>query len=486
MSNIYIQEPPTDGKVLLKTTVGDIDVELWSKECPKTCRNFIQLCMEGYYDGTIFHRLVKDFIVQGGDPSGTGMGGESVYGEPFKDEIHSRLKFNRRGLLGMANSGAKNDNTSQFFFTLGATPELNGKHTLFGKVAGNTIYNMIKLQETETDRNEKPLHPHKILRTEILYNPFDDILPRETSSSRKRKSDREDDKRDKVTARATKDRKLLSFVDDEEEEAEESFSLRGKSKSSHDIIKDDPVLSSVPVIDPAELQSKRRIEDRESSKERLEEDQEDRVSRKDKKEKRKREDKKFHENHDSDKDEPEDSSKKSKKSKKEETKQLSRLEEARLEYKKLKKEVINDRKKAEAETEAFKSNDPSSSLDEDVVKFLKEKQSYREKSLKIMKKGSSREEQTLAVLSQFRKKLLGEQKSLPKETKEESKDLEEEDLPSSSLKDTWMTHKFTCNKEDEGPVLAKDANLLGEGDWYDIYDPRSKIAQRRANHSGKE
>lgn len=65
------------------TSVGDIDVELWSKETPKACRNFVQLCMEGYYDGTIFHRLVHEFIVQGGDPTGTGCGGESVYGKPF-------------------------------------------------------------------------------------------------------------------------------------------------------------------------------------------------------------------------------------------------------------------------------------------------------------------------------------------------------------------------------------------------------------------
>ncbi len=74
MSNIYIQEPPTDGKVLLETTVGDIEIELWSKECPKAATNFVQLCMEKYYDKTKFHRVVKDFIVQGGDPTGTGRG----------------------------------------------------------------------------------------------------------------------------------------------------------------------------------------------------------------------------------------------------------------------------------------------------------------------------------------------------------------------------------------------------------------------------
>lgn len=68
----------------MKTTVGDIDLELWAKETPKACRNFIQLCMEGYYDNTIFHRIIKGFIAQGGDPTGTGEGGESIYGQAFK------------------------------------------------------------------------------------------------------------------------------------------------------------------------------------------------------------------------------------------------------------------------------------------------------------------------------------------------------------------------------------------------------------------
>lgn len=84
MSNIYITEPATNGKVILTTTVGDIEIELWSKETPLACRNFVQLCMEGYYDDTAFHRVVKGFIVQGGDPTGSGEGGESIYGAPFK------------------------------------------------------------------------------------------------------------------------------------------------------------------------------------------------------------------------------------------------------------------------------------------------------------------------------------------------------------------------------------------------------------------
>lgn len=167
---------------MLKTSAGDIDIELWSREAPLACRNFIQLCMEGYYNGTIFHRVVKGFIAQGGDPNGDGTGGESIYGAPFKDEFHTRLRFARRGLVAMANSG-RDDNGSQFFFTLGETQELQNKHTIFGKVGGNTIYNVLKMEDGDIDANERPIYPYKIIKTEILLNPFDDIVPRKTAKS---------------------------------------------------------------------------------------------------------------------------------------------------------------------------------------------------------------------------------------------------------------------------------------------------------------
>lgn len=133
---ITLSSSKFSGKVILHTTYGDISIELWPKEAPKACRNFVQLCMEGYYNDTIFHRIVANFIVQGGDPEGTGLGGESIYegGRPFVDEFHSRLRFVRRGLVAMANSGVPNDNRSQFFITLDATMELQNKHTIFGKV----------------------------------------------------------------------------------------------------------------------------------------------------------------------------------------------------------------------------------------------------------------------------------------------------------------------------------------------------------------
>lgn len=176
--------------MLLKTSVGDIEIELWCREAPKACRNFIQLCMEGYYNDTIFHRVVKGFIAQGGDPNGDGSGGESIYGAPFKDEFHTRLRFTRRGLVASANAG-RDDNGSQFFFTLGEAPELQNQHTIFGKVVGDTIYNMIKLGDGLIDHNERPMYPNKILKTTVLLNPFDDIVSRvqkkDTDSKEKRK-----------------------------------------------------------------------------------------------------------------------------------------------------------------------------------------------------------------------------------------------------------------------------------------------------------
>uniref|UniRef100_H2YFH0 Spliceosome-associated protein CWC27 homolog n=1 Tax=Ciona savignyi TaxID=51511 RepID=H2YFH0_CIOSA len=247
MSNIYIKEPSTDGKVLLRTSLGDIDVELWSKEAPIACRNFVQLCMEGYYNNVVFHRIVPGFIVQGGDPTGTGEGGESVFGKPFKDEFHTRLRFVRRGLVAMANAGP-NDNGSQFFFTLGPCNDLNKKHTIFGKVAGDTIYNLVRLGEVQTTDDERPVNPPCIKWTKVLSNPFDDIQPRTEPGKDKNEVKKE---KKKSQMKATKDFKLLSFGEEAEEEeidvAEFAAKHATKSKSSHDLA-NDPKLSSLPAI----------------------------------------------------------------------------------------------------------------------------------------------------------------------------------------------------------------------------------------------
>lgn len=204
MSSLYNLEPQPTASCILHTTGGDVSLELFAQQVPLTCRNFLQLALDGYYDNTIFHRLVPGFILQGGDPTGTGNGGESIYdggaysesreehgiwpmeerrganagkhGVGFKDEFHSRLKFNRRGLLGMANEGP-DSNGSQFFLTLGDTPELQGKNTLFGRVAGDTIYNLAKMGEAEVE-GDRPMYPIKLESVEILINPFKDMVVR--------------------------------------------------------------------------------------------------------------------------------------------------------------------------------------------------------------------------------------------------------------------------------------------------------------------
>lgn len=158
MSAHYTTEPPPTASATLHTTFGPIHIALFANQTPLTCKNFLQHCLDNYYAGTIFHRIVPDFIVQGGDPTGTGSGGTSIYEYPefeydpeardpnekvvLRDELHSRLRFNRRGLVGMAKS---EDGTygSQFFITLAnAERELNGQCTLFGRVEGDSIYNV--------------------------------------------------------------------------------------------------------------------------------------------------------------------------------------------------------------------------------------------------------------------------------------------------------------------------------------------------------
>ncbi|KAJ4470204.1 cyclophilin-like protein [Lentinula aciculospora] len=241
---------PTHGRVIIDTTVGEIDIELWSKETPKTCRNFLALAMEGYYDGVIFHRVVPGFLVQTGDKTGTGMGGESFYGEPFEDEIHPRLRFAHRGLVAMANNGQKNSNDSQFIITLDRADELHGKHTLFGRCIGDTLYNVMKIGELELGANERPVYPPKIKGIRIIDNPFPDIIPRITAAERRAQQrareeaskEREEHERRK---NAKKDVKLLSFGEDEGNEEEEPITFKKKKPIVRPDLIDQPIAPSV-------------------------------------------------------------------------------------------------------------------------------------------------------------------------------------------------------------------------------------------------
>lgn len=150
-------EGPLSGKhtVILKTTKGDITLELDADAAPKTVTNFITLAKRGYYDGLKFHRVIPDFMIQGGDPDGNGTGGESIYGESFEDEPND-LKM-ERGVLAMANRGP-DTNGSQFFITVIATDWLQGRHTIFGKVT-NGMDIVDAISKVQRDSRDMPTTP---------------------------------------------------------------------------------------------------------------------------------------------------------------------------------------------------------------------------------------------------------------------------------------------------------------------------------------
>lgn len=464
MSNIYIQEPPTNGKVLLKTTAGDIDIELWSKEAPKACRNFIQLCLEAYYDNTIFHRVVPGFIVQGGDPTGTGTGGESIYGAPFKDEFHSRLRFIRRGLVAMANAGP-HDNGSQFFFTLGRADELNNKHTIFGKITGDTIYNMLRLTEVDIDDDERPRNPHKIKSCEVLFNPFDDIIPREIKKPKKEKPEEEEKK---LKPKGTKNFSLLSFGEEAEEEEEEvnrvSQSMKGKSKSSHDLLKDDPHLSSVPVV---ESEKGDAAGDSDDNGEYESGEQEESIDDDDKNLMRERIAKKLKKDL--------STNVKSTGGEEVERKSVSRSEELRKEARQLKRELLAAKQKKieDASKQAEKRGEEEEATpDGAVAEYRREKQKYEALRKQQAKKGSSREDQTLALLNQFKSKLTQAIAETP-----------ENDISETEVEDDegWMSHVLQF--EDKSRKV-KDASMQ-DSDTFEIYDPRNPVNKRRREESKK-
>jgi len=163
----------------LHTNAGDIRIELFGNHAPKTVRNFVELATGTreyknpktgqpgsgpYYDGTIFHRVISGFMIQGGDPTGTGRGGP---GYEFADEFHSELSFNRPYLLAMANAGP-GTNGSQFFITVGPTPHLNHRHTIFGEVADDASRKVVdSIATTRTSTGDRPISDIVIESVEI-------------------------------------------------------------------------------------------------------------------------------------------------------------------------------------------------------------------------------------------------------------------------------------------------------------------------------
>lgn len=151
--------------IVMETTQGTIELELKPEIAPKACENMVKLAKKGYYDGIVFHRIIKEFMIQGGDPTGTGAGGESIWGKPFEDECTSSVTFDKPGLLAMANAGP-GTNGSQFFITTVETPWLNGNHTIFGEVKKG--YDIVqKLEAVETGMQDRPVKEQKIIKMTV-------------------------------------------------------------------------------------------------------------------------------------------------------------------------------------------------------------------------------------------------------------------------------------------------------------------------------
>ena len=149
----------------IQTNQGTISVELFAEDAPITVNNFVFLARQGFYDGVVFHRVIPNFMIQGGDPTGTGTAGP---GYRFQDEIVPSLAFDSSGILAMANSGA-NTNGSQFFITVAPTPHLTGAHTIFGRVtSGQEVADAISL--ARADRNNRPMEEVVIQHIEIKEN----------------------------------------------------------------------------------------------------------------------------------------------------------------------------------------------------------------------------------------------------------------------------------------------------------------------------
>lgn len=149
-------------RIVFETTQGIIEIKLMPKAASKACENFTKLVEKGYYNGLIFHRVIKGFMIQGGDPTGTGAGGSSIWGKSFEDEVSASVSFDKPGLLAMANAGP-NTNGSQFFITTAITPWLNMRHTIFGEVVSG--YEVVqKIENTQTDASDRPKPEQKIIK----------------------------------------------------------------------------------------------------------------------------------------------------------------------------------------------------------------------------------------------------------------------------------------------------------------------------------
>lgn len=439
MSTVRNSEPQAHGVILFKTTFGDLEVELFTQQCPRATRNFVQLCLDGYYNETIFDRVERDFIAVGGALQDDEPDDRRDKAGTFKDEFHPRLRFTRRGLMATANT-EKDANGPEFFFTLGPTPELQDKNTIFGRLKGDSVYYLVDLNETQVDEDLVPISEKKILETHVIENPYPDLEPRKglkrAVGMRANKNDSDDDDDKPKFDR----NKKLSFDQDESDDDDDDEDNEADVKPPPQSSKPEPERVVDVKLEPKNEESS--------------EPKEVKVEEEDPRERR--------------------------------------LREIRAQIAQLKKQIDNEppetkvkktsERRAESKQLDFKhptedsvpSNDSSNNAD-----------LIDSKSRNATKKSRHSERETFEILENFKKKLKQSKSGEPdhdnrqdKKTIDESFEVGDGELNLDDLDkvdgDAWMRHKFEAEDEER---LAKDANTKDD-DWYSIEDPRNPMTKR--------
>ncbi|KAI9877101.1 MAG: Peptidyl-prolyl cis-trans isomerase cyp8 [Pleopsidium flavum] len=177
------------GYARIQTNLGDLNVELQTEYAPKAVWNFVQLSKKGYYKDVTFHRNIRNFMLQGGDPTGTGKGGTSIWGKNFNDEFDGPLTHDSRGMLSMANKG-KNTNSSQFFITYRPAKHLDRKHTIFGRIVGG-LETLSRLENAPTESSDRPIEDITILDVVVFVDPFEEFQKQKRESDEVEKEKQE-------------------------------------------------------------------------------------------------------------------------------------------------------------------------------------------------------------------------------------------------------------------------------------------------------
>jgi peptidyl-prolyl cis-trans isomerase SDCCAG10 len=456
MSNIYNLEPQAHGLIVFKTTFGDLELELFTKQCPKNTKNFVQLCLDGYYEGSIFDRIEKDFIAIGGEHADPGF--DTLETEIVPDEFHQRLKFTRRGLLATANT-EKNVNGPKFFFTLGPAPELQNKHTIFGRLKGNSIYHIVDLNDCQVDDEMRPVSEKKIMQVIVEDNPYPELGVRphfQEKLKRLRTVEHKDSSDDEYLEPKPdiKNSKKLSFYEDSDSDDDDGDDAHEAAHSGEFKVPNAPDASDCGNSNNDSVKNDNTSASPRSG------DQDSRSGQKSTADEEARE---------------------------------KKLREIREQIKELKKKLENEsatkiRTLSDRKRESQEHGSPLNVTQESKANSSKQSsiEDSSTESRLAMKKGRHRERQTIERMQQFKKRLKdaaskSSHRSISNTEIDLNRDEQYLDGEGSELAldlvdgDDWLSHRFDAKDTTDSP--EKDVSTKGD-DWYSLDDPISDHESR--------